>query len=623
MSAADLSAFFAPRSVAVIGASDTPGSLGEALMRSLLSGGFGGALLPVNPKRSTVGGIACRGSVSDLPEAPELAIIAIPAAAVPGVVQEAARRGVKGAIILSAGLGRGEGSLAAGVMATARAAGMRIIGPNCLGVLSPHARLNASFAPVLPKPGSLAVISQSGAIAAGVASWAALKDVGLSGAVSFGEAMDLDFADCLEHFTADPATSAILLYIESIHDAGRFLQAAKEAATRKPVIVLKSGRQAEGARAAATHTGALAGSDAVYDAAFRRAGLMRVDDLDAFFAAAEALSRGLPRIGERLAILTNGGGLGVLTVDALIAKGGKLAALSADTIARLDAVLPPTWSRANPVDIIGDARPERYAAAIDPLFDDPGVDAVLIMNCPTAVTSGAEAAQGVVAGIARRKSAGQCTPPVLALWLGADAAVTATLEQAGIPCFATEAEAVLGCRALSLGAGVHGAASSGEPQMLTDGVDGAAARAIISTATAEGRKWLTPAETVRLLEAYGVPVTPIRLAQTAEAAGKLAQDWLAQGLTCTVKIQSPDIQHKSDVDGVRLNLASEAAVARARRHSEAGARGPPRRADRGRQHPADDPAAKSARTHHRHGEGPDLRADHPVRARRHGGGGGE
>ena len=293
-----------------------------------------------------------------------------PAATVPGIVASAGRRGVAGAVIVTAGLGHGAGSLAEAARIEARKHGLRLVGPNCLGVMAPPAKLNASFAARNATPGDLALISQSGAVAAGLLEWAARRRVGFSGLVSLGDMVDVDFGDCLDYFAADRGTRAILLYIEAIADARKFMSAARAAARTKPVVVIKSGRHAQGARAAATHTGALAGSDAVYEAAFRRAGLLRVFDLDELFAAAETLGRQKPFPGKRLAILTNGGGVGVLAVDRLIDLGGTLAALSPDTVARLDRALPPTWSRANPVDIVGDADAARYAAGLEALLAD-------------------------------------------------------------------------------------------------------------------------------------------------------------------------------------------------------------------------------------------------------------
>ena len=331
-----------------------------------------------------------------LPFVPDLIVITAPAPAIPDIILQAGERGVAGAVIISSGLGHGPGSVAEAVAQTARAHKVRIVGPNCLGVMFPGVALNASFAARHPATGSLALISQSGAIAAAMVDWGAEKSVGFSGIVSIGDQLDVDVADLLDYFALDDKTRAILLYIEAVSDARKFMSAARAAARLKPVVVVKSGRMAQGARAAATHTGALAGSDAVYDAAFRRAGLLRVLDLRELFDCAELLGRHVHAPdGEKLAILTNGGGLGILAVDRLAELGGIAPPLSADVVAKLDAVLPPTWSKANPIDIAGDADAERYLAALDVLLADPSSDAVLVMNVETAVAPAAGIAEAV------------------------------------------------------------------------------------------------------------------------------------------------------------------------------------------------------------------------------------
>ena len=364
MSTYRLEKIFEPRSVALVGASQREGALGHTVLRNLREAGFAGSILLVNPKYREIDGEPCVARIEDLAQVPDLIVVMTPPATVPGIVASAGRKGVAGAVIITAGLGHGAGSLAEEARIEARKHGLRLVGPNCLGVMAPPAKLNASFAARNATPGDLALISQSGAVEAGLLEWAARRRVGFSGLVSLGDMVDVDFGDCLDYFAADRGTRAILLYIEAIADARKFMSAARAAARTKPVVVIKSGRHAQGARAAATHTGALAGSDAVYEAAFRRAGLLRVFDLDELFAAAETLGRQKPFPGKRLAILTNGGGIGVLAVDRLIDLGGTLAMLSPQTVATLDRLLPSTWSRANPVDIIGDADAARYGAAL-------------------------------------------------------------------------------------------------------------------------------------------------------------------------------------------------------------------------------------------------------------------
>src|SRR5215468_5537621 len=397
MSTYRLDKLFAPRSVAVIGGSPRATSPGRAVIANLKAAGFEGPLAVVNPRYPEIEGIRTVPSLTALQHAPDLVVIAAPATEVPAIVGQAGEKGTPSAIIITAGLGHGQGSLADTCEKIARQTGLRLVGPNCLGVMAPHAKLNASFAAHTPRPGDLALISQSGAIAAGLVEWAANRSIGFSGIVSLGDSIDVDFGDLLDYFAVDRRTRAIMLYVESIRNARKFMSAARAAARVKPVLVVKSGRHEQGAKAARTHTGALAGADAVYDAAFRRAGLLRVLDLDELFAAAETLGRLRPFPGKWLAILTNGGGIGVLAVDRLADHSGTLASISAETMNQLNAVMPSIWSGANPVDIAGDADPARYANALEALLCDRDNDAVLVMNVPTALASADEAAKSVVA----------------------------------------------------------------------------------------------------------------------------------------------------------------------------------------------------------------------------------
>ena len=395
MSTYRLDSLFSPRSIAVIGASPRDRSVGRAILRNLRDGGFAGDIHVINARYRDIDGIRTVPRLEDLPAPPDLAVIAAPAQAVPDIVKSAADHGIGSAVIITAGLGHGPGSLASACEQASRAKGLRLVGPNCLGVMVPRAKLNASFAARMPPAGDLALISQSGAIAAGMIDWAAGRSTGFSAVVSIGDQLDVDFGDLLDYFALDSRTRAILLYVESIKDARKFMSAARAAARVKPVIVIKAGRHAEAARAAATHTGALAGTDDVYDAAFRRAGLLRVMDLGELFNAAETLGRLRGPIGKRLAILTNGGGVGVLAIDRLIDLGGTAAEISVATKERLDTSLPPTWSRSNPIDIIGDADPGRYAAALEALLDDAAVDAVLVMNVETALAPATDIARTI------------------------------------------------------------------------------------------------------------------------------------------------------------------------------------------------------------------------------------
>ncbi len=496
-----------------------------------------------------------------LRERPNVVVIAAPPAAVPGAVAAAAAKGTSVAIIITSGLGHGPGSLAENCEQNARAAGMRIIGPNCLGVLVPHAKFNGSFAASSPPAGDLALISQSGAVAAALMEWASVRGIGFSGLVSVGDSIDVDFADLLDFFAMDRATRAILLYVESIRDARKFMSAARAAARAKPVLVIKSGRHEQGAKAALTHTGALAGSDAVYEAAFRRAGLLRVIDLDELFAAAETLSRVTSLSGQRLAVLTNGGGLGVLAVDRLMDLGGELAGISPATIEKLDAALPPIWSRTNPVDISGDADDVRYAVALEHLLADRANDAVLVMNVPTALASADAAAKSVIAVTERDRHARFPPKPVFALWVGGGAPVAAAFEAAGIPNYATETSAIRGFMHLVRYRQARELLMATPPSLPRDfAPDIAAVRPLIDTALREQRTWLDPVEAIRLFSAYGISITPAALARDADEAVSLARPHLNAGVPVVLKIQSPDIVHKSEVGGVRLNLATEVAV---------------------------------------------------------------
>ena len=564
MSTYRLDKLFAPRSVAVVGASPRPGSLGLTFLHNLVQGGYEGALYLVNPHHREIEGRRCHTSLVELPEAPDLIIVSVPPSSVLGVIEEAGQQGVAAAVIATAGLGHGPGSIADQARLAARRHGLRLVGPNCLGLIAPRARLNASFAATGAKPGDLALVSQSGAVAAGLVEWAAQRQVGFSAIVSLGDKVDVDFSDCLDFFSADGGTRAILLYIESIDNARKFMSAARAAARIKPVVVIKSGRHAQGARAAATHTGALAGSDAVYDAAFRRAGLLRVLDLDQLFAAAETLSRQKPFPGKRLAILTNGGGVGVLAVDRLIDLGGTLATISDETRRRLDAILPPTWSHGNPVDIVGDADPARYAGALEALLADPDNDGILVLNVPTAVTSAADAASAIADVVKRSRATGMRQKPVFAAWIGEDPDSARVFEEVRIPHFATEADAVRGFLQL-----VRYREAQSELMETPDSLpndfapDTAAAQKIVQGVLAQSRLWLDPLEVNALLRAYDIPTLPVVLATTPDEAAKAAQPILAEGGTVAVKIMSPDIVHKSDIGGVKLDLTTEEAVRRA------------------------------------------------------------
>ena len=560
MSIFGLNRVFDPRTIAIVGAS--PGrSLGGAVYRNTRASGFRGRIDLVDPRHQSIDGEPCLPSLEQVTLAPDLVIVATPAGTVPEIIETAGQRGCGAAVILSAGLGHGKGSLSERVQTAARASGTRIIGPNCLGLLVPHACLNASFASVMPAAGDLAVISQSGAVAAAMAEWGVSHRIGFSAVVSLGEQLDVDLGDMLDYFALDRRTRAILLYVEAVSDARKFLSAARAASRTKPVIVLKSGRHQQGARAATTHTGALAGSDSVYDAAFRRAGLLRVRDMAELFAAAETLARFRSISGNRLAIVTNGGGLGVLAADALADHGYPLAPLSSETMSVLNATMPANWSKANPVDIVGDADASRYEVVLRTLIDDPSNDAILVLNVQTAMASSVDTSHAVADVIIKERSHHVEPKPVLACWMGSHNGIEAIFHNAKVPHYATEMEAVQGFSHLVQRSELSKALLARPAAAPDDFVgDETKVREFVATARRQGRNWLDPWEAYEVLTAYGIEVTPIKRASNPEDACLGAAAFLNAGQPVAVKILSQDIQHKSDVDGVRLNLATMESV---------------------------------------------------------------
>ncbi|KAF1712257.1 GNAT family N-acetyltransferase [Pseudoxanthomonas kalamensis DSM 18571] len=567
MSTYRLRSIFQPRAVAVVGGSPRPRSAGRAVARNLRESGFTGQLGWVCPRHSRIDGIATVGRLGELGWVPDLIVVTTPAAIVPKVIAEACELGVAAAIILTAGLGQGPKSLLAAIEASAREHGMRILGPHCLGVIAPHARLNASIAAHSPQPGDLALVSESSAIAAALVEWGVSRTVGFSAVVALGDSLDVDFADLLDYFATDRHTRAILLYVENIRDARKFMSAARAAARAKPVVVVKSGRRAPPQSIGEIGIRALAPSDAVYAAAFRRAGLLQVGALDELFTAAETLGRLHTFPGRRLGILGNGGGVGLLALDQLVQLGGTPAELSADTARQLDRLLPEGWSHGNPVDIVVDADGERYAHAVEAVLADPGCDALLVINVPTAFTSSAETGQALTRSLGKSPRPGG-GKPVFAVWLGQDDATQAAFRAARVPSYATETDAVHGFMHLVRYREAQQALMETPPSLPEDFVvDAAAARAIVQRALAAGERQLAPEHTAAVLAAYGIalaPLTPVAAAHdddaTALSAAVAAAPMLAAGHTMAVKIDSPDIAYKSAVNGVRLNLASAQAV---------------------------------------------------------------
>jgi len=545
MTTRNLDSIFRPQSVALIGASNTEKSVGNVIARNLLAGGFSGPVMPVNPRYTAVAGMLAYPDIASLPIAPDLAVICTPPATVPGLVADAAAKGARGAIIITAGFGAGARQA---ILDAARPHLLRIIGPNCLGVISTNAGLNASFAQANAQAGNIALVAQSGAILTTVLDWAGARGIGFSKLVSLGDMMDVDFGDVIDYLATDTDTRAILLYVEAVTQPRKFLSAARAAARIKPVIAIKAGRYRASAQAALSHTGALAGADSVYGAAFRRAGILRVMTLAEMFDALESLATMQTSVGDRLAILTNGGGIGVLATDALLDHGGVMAELSDETRAKLDAVLPKTWSHGNPVDIIGDAPPERYAAALEILLAAEEADCVLVLNCPTAIASSADAARAVIATAAAKKR------PVLTGWLGSETAQSARtlFNAAGLPAYETPDQAVRGFMHLVRYRRAQEALREVPPSWPDDfTADPATARAIVKAALAAGETWLSPLRLAKFLECYAIPAPRIAFAPDAAAAGRTAQSF---GGTVALKIVSPDVVHKSDAGGVVLGL---------------------------------------------------------------------
>jgi len=563
MSIRNLDSLFNPASVAVIGASDRAGSVGATVWRNL-HGRFGGALYAVNPRLASLDGQAVAARVAELPHTPELAVVCTPPASVPGLVAELGARGTRAAVVITAGLSAAQRQA---MLDAARPHLLRVLGPNCIGLVTPHLGLNASFAHVGAAPGDIAFVTQSGALMTALLDWAGARGIGFSHFASLGESADVDFGDLLDYLATDARTRAILMYVESVSAARKFMSAARAAARNKPVILVKSGRSSAGQAAARSHTGALAGSDLVFDAAVSRAGMLRVDTLQELFLAAETLARLRGHVlaadpdGQlaRLFVLTNGGGAGVMAADAAAQMGLTLAPLAAPTLQRLDAALPPNWSRANPVDIVGDAPAARYVAALQALLDDPAQAPVLFIHAPTAIVAAAEVADALLP--LARAHPGR----LLSCWLGEGAVAVARqrFQDARIPAYDTPEQAVRAWQMLvqyrrhqaQLLEAPAAAAAEGS---AAGAADVAAARAVVEQALAAGREMLTEPESKAVLAAYGIPVVAT-LAVAAEPAAAVAAAE-ALGWPVAMKILSAQITHKSDVGGVVLNLADADAL---------------------------------------------------------------
>ncbi len=561
MSTRNLNHIFKPQRVALVGASGRAGSLGLAVVQNLKRMPDKPELVFINPRHKEIENQTSYPSLTAAPGPIDLAVIAVGRDLVMGIAEEAARLGIPAAVVITADTRHDETSLKSKLAELSKRSGMRIVGPNCLGVIAPKSGLNASFAAHSVAPGDLALVSQSGAITVSLIAWAAQRNIGFSGLVSVGDMADVGFADLLDWFAQDAGTRAILLYVEAISHAQRFMSAARVAARIKPVIVIKAGRSQVAAKAAASHTGALTGADDVYDAAFRRAGLLRVDGIEELFQAAETLGRITPFAGNRLAIVTNGGGLGVLTADELETAGGTLTQFSDATISALDSCLPDSWSHANPADIVGDADAARFQAALESLLADANTDAVMVLHCPTALSRADEVADAVVRAFDRHNRKFIRRKPVFAVWLGATETTNRIFSQAHIPHFDTDAvRGFMHC--------VNWRKSRDElmampPALTTQVPDAETAREIIHKALERGEQWLSPMDVNSVLRCYGINGAEIIRATTGEEAARLSQPLLDVYGACVVKILSPDILHKSDVGGVALNLRSAEEVLRA------------------------------------------------------------
>ena len=552
-----LTPLFEPASVAIVGASETPGKVGTMLLSNMLAAGYRGSLSAVNPKYASVRGVPCYPSIGKLPAQVELAVVATPARTVPEVISECGRSGVRSAVIITAGFSESgpEGAkLERAALEAARRHGLRLIGPNCLGIMRPAIGLNATFARGAALPGSLGLVSQSGAVCAAMLDWAWPNKVGFSSVVSLGGSTDIDFGEIIDYLANDPQTEHILLYIEGIRDARRFLSSLRAAARVKPIIVMKVGRHPAGSRAAVSHTGAIVGTDDVFDAAVRRAGVVRVGSIGQLVAAAQAFASRVRPQGDRLAVITNGGGPGVMAADLAADLGLSLAELSPATVEALHRALPEHWSHGNPIDLIGDADSGRYRAAVSACLADEGVDGVLTILTPQAMTDAEETARAVI------EASRGASKPLIACWMGEASVAPARklLQDASIPVFRTPDPAVeMFAHLAAYYRNQRALLQTPGPLAHQAAPDVKGARLVIDTALAEERTVLSETESKALLAAFHIPIAQTVLARSARDAMLMAQEI---GFPVAMKIDSPDIAHKSDVGGVRLNLMDGEAV---------------------------------------------------------------
>ena len=560
MTIENLDKIFQPNSIAVVGASDRMGSVGAALMHNLIERGFAGKIYPINPNHKTIWNLPAYPSIGELKTTADLAVICTPIALTPRIIKECAESGVGGAVIISAGgkeIGEEGQKLEAAISKAAERSGLRIIGPNCVGIMAGRSKLNASFANQMPLPGKMAFVSQSGAICTAILDLSIKENIGFSYFVSLGDMLDVDFGDMIDYLGGDPEVSSIVMYVESLTHFRKFMSAARAVSSVKPIIALKAGRTQAGALAAASHTGALAGEDAVYDAAFQRAGILRVKTFEELFDCAELLAKQPKSKGPGLAIITNAGGLGVMAADTLSDHGYKPVTLSEDTLKKMDEILPPFWSKRNPIDMLGDASAELCRQVVKICIQAKEVDGLLIMSAPTALTDSSAAAVGLV-DLIREQSI-----PIITSWVGgADMQKGRDLfNQAGIPTFDSPERAVrafMDIYRFSQNIEMLQQIPSRLPRRLE--FNRQKAKALIHAGLKTENHFLTEMESKALLSAYGIPVNRMETAATKEEAVEIAKD---MGFPVVLKINSPDISHKSDANGVLLDLKNEQEVSNA------------------------------------------------------------
>ncbi|EIJ34742.1 bifunctional acetate--CoA ligase family protein/GNAT family N-acetyltransferase [Thiothrix nivea] len=554
-----LNQLFAPQSIAVFGASHRENAVGTLVFQNLLTAGFKGAIYPINPKHAEIQGHQAWPNLTELNKPVDLAVIATPARTVPAIIQQCGENGVKGVVVISAGFAEAgpQGKrLQKDIVDIARQHNIHIIGPNCLGIMRPSVGLNATFSRNQALPGNLALVSQSGAMCTAILDWAASQQIGFSTIVTLGDTADVDFGDALDYLALDPKTDSILLYVEGIHDARGFMSGLRTASRMKPVIVLKAGRYEEVSHAVTSHTGAIVGRDDAFEAALERAGVVRVNSVSQLFAAAQVLSSGIRVQQDRLLILTNGGGPGVMATDRAVETGVRMAELSPATLEALNKILPFTWSHGNPVDILGDADPERYTAALKICMQEENLDGVLVMLSPQAMTDPAGVAQAVAEVCKETKNRKHCKP-ILTCWMGEEQVATGRkiLADAGVPHFRTPETAVEAFAYLTQYRSNQKLLMQVPPSVREQArePDVAGARLIIESVLAEGRRSLSTTESRAILSAFRIPSMPTILARSPAEALVAAE---SLGYPVVMKISSPNITHKSDVDGVRLNIAS-------------------------------------------------------------------